>query len=153
MKLILYIFLTLALCSCSRNEKPDDENAVRKIVLDFQEDFNKGSFEKAETYATNDWVHINPGGGIDNGRESILKSVRGVHQSFLKGITMTTDSMEVRFIKPDVALVTAYHTMDDYMTPDSVKHVNQQQIKSYVIIKQDGKWMLTLDHNTIIQRQ
>jgi len=66
---------------------------------------------------------------------------------------MTTDSMRVRFIVPDVALVTAYHSVDDFTTPDNVRHTGLQQIKSYVIVRQGGKWLLTLDQNTNIQRQ
>jgi hypothetical protein len=62
-----------------------------------------------------------------------------------------TDSMQVRFIRPDVALVIAYHTIDDYITPDNVKHANQQNIKSYIIIKEDGKRLMAFDHNNIVQ--
>ena len=153
MKFIPYFFLTLVLYSCARTVKQADEDSVRKVVLEFQEDFNDGSFKRAEIYATNDWVHINPGGGVDIGRENVLKLVRGVHQTFLKGVSITTDSMNVRFITPEVALVTAYHPIDKYTTPDSVTHVNERQIKSYVLVKQGGKWLLTLDHNTVIQRQ
>jgi uncharacterized protein (TIGR02246 family) len=153
MKPILYLLLSLTLYSClGKASSQDDEDAVRKIVLDFQEDFNEGSFKKAETYTTNDWIHIHPLGGIDIGRKPVLRTVREVHQSFLKGITMTTDSMQVRFIRPEVALVIAYHTLDDYITPDNVKHVNQQNIKSYIIIKEDGKWLMAFDHNTIVQQ-
>lgn len=65
---------------------------------------------------------------------------------------MTTDSMNVRFVTPEVAIMTAYHTMVNYITPDSLRHINEQQIKSYIGLKQVGKWFLTLDHNTIIQR-
>jgi uncharacterized protein (TIGR02246 family) len=153
MKITLYILVSLTLYSCSgKASSQADEEAVMKIVLDFQEDFNEGSFQKAETYTTNDWIHIHPGGGMDIGREPVLRTVREVHQSFLKGITMTTDSMQVRFIRPDVALVIAYHTIDDYVTPDNVMHVNQQNIKSYIIIKEDGKWLMAFDHNTIVMQ-
>ncbi|MCC5930739.1 MAG: SgcJ/EcaC family oxidoreductase [Cyclobacteriaceae bacterium] len=153
MKPILYILVPLTFYSCSgKVSSQADEEAVREIVLDFQDDFNEGSFLKAETYTTNDWIHIHPLGGMDIGREPVLRTVREVHQSFLKGITMTTDSMQVRFIKPDVALVIAYHTIDDYITPDNVKYVNQQQIKSYIIIKENNKWLMAFDHNTIVQR-
>jgi uncharacterized protein (TIGR02246 family) len=125
---------------------------VKQIVLEFVEDFNNGSFKKAEVYATDDWVHIHPGGGINIGKEDVLRLVRDVHQTFLKGVSMTTDSMNVRFIKPEVAIVTAYHTLSPYTTPDSITHTNERNIKSYVLVKQDGKWLMTLDHNTTIQR-
>jgi uncharacterized protein (TIGR02246 family) len=152
MKFIPYVFLLLILYSCSSTINQADEDSVKKVVLEFQEDFNDGSFKRADSYATSDWVHINPGGGIAIGKDNVLKEVRGVHQTFLKGVSITTERMNVRFIKPDVALVTAFHAVDNYTTPDSAAHVEERQIKSYVLVKQDGKWLLTLDHNTIIQR-
>lgn len=151
MKPSFCIVLFLICASCSYNSDQSEEDAVKKVVLDFQEDFNEGSFEKAEKYAAEDWIHINPGGGMDVGKENILKGVRGVHQSFLKGVTMTTDSMNVRFVTLDVALATAYHTMDNYTTPDGKLHENERQIKSYVVVKKNGTWLLMMDHNTIIQ--
>jgi len=152
MKSIHFVLLILAFYSCSKAVNQADADSVKKVVLQFQEDFNDGSFKKAEIYATSDWVHINPGGGINIGKESVLKDVRGVHQTFLKGVSITTDSINVRFITPEVALVTAYHPIDKYTTPDSVMHVNERHIKSYVVVKKNGKWLLTLDHNTVIQR-
>ncbi len=151
MKRLLFTLLILILYACSNKVTEVDEESVKKVVLDFVDDFNDGSFKNADNYTTIDWDHINPGGGIDIGRESTLKGVRAVHQSFLKGVSMTTDSMKVRFVSPEVALVTAYHSIDTYVTPDSVIHENERQIKSYVIVKQGGKWLLTLDHNTSIR--
>jgi uncharacterized protein (TIGR02246 family) len=142
---------SVILHSCSATVSQKDEDSVKKVIFEFKEDFNDGFFKRAEIYATNDWIHINPRGGIDVGKENVLKLVRGVHQTFLKGVSMTTDSMNVRFITAEVALVTTYHPIDKYTTPDNVTHVNERQIKSYVLIKQDRKWLLTLDHNTMIQ--
>jgi uncharacterized protein (TIGR02246 family) len=151
MKRLLVTLLVLILYACSNKVTQADEESAKKVVLDFVDDFNDGSFKNADNYTTIDWDHINPGGGIDIGRESTLKTVRAVHQSFLKDVSMTTDSMKVRFVSPEVALVTGYHSIDTYVTPDSVRHENERQIKSYVIVKQNGKWLLTLDHNTSIQ--
>jgi uncharacterized protein (TIGR02246 family) len=151
MKHFQIFMLPFLLGSCSTQTTQNDEDAVKQVVLDFQEDFSNGTFKKAEFYATTDWEHINPLGGSVRGREAVLQSVRDVHQAFLKNVSITTDSMKVRFIKPEVALVTAYHSIDNYITPDSVKHFNERHIKSYVLVKQNGKWLMTLDHNTIIQ--
>lgn len=128
-----------------------DKESVQKLVLAFQEDFNEGSFKNAMAYSTPDWRHINPGGGIDRGRDSVLKTVRAVHQSFLKGVTMSIESMEIRFITPDVAIANVVHKVGMYITPDGVKHENERHIKTYVAVKKKSTWLLVQDHNTIIQ--
>ena len=131
--------------------KSKDKEAVKKVILAFQEDFNDGSFKKAASYTTNDWEHINPLGGVDKGRDEVLKTVRSVHQSFLKGVTMAVDTMSIRFITPDVAIADAVYKISAYTTPDGIKHENEKQIKTYVVVKKKGKWLLTHDHNTIMQ--
>lgn len=145
--LTIAIFITLV----GKAQRSQDTEAVKKVVLAFQEDFNEGRFNKAPAYTTSDWEHINPGGGIDKGRDSVLKVVRAVHQTFLKGVTMTIESMDVRFLTPDVAIADVIHQVTPYTMPDGVRHENERQMKTYVVVKQKGKWLLTHDHNTIIQ--
>ena len=128
----------------------DDEQLVREVVKAFVADYNNGDFKNAPTYTTADWVHINPGGGITRGRDKVLKEVRAIHKTMLKGVSITIESMTVHFVTPDVAF-DAVHTSDSYVTPeDGVKHGNERQIKTYLIVKRNGKWLLALDQNTII---
>jgi len=69
----------------------------------------------------------------------------------LKGVSITIESMTVRFVTPDVALVDAVHKSDSYVTPeDGVKHEDERQMKTYVVVKHNSKWLLALDQNTII---
>ena len=62
---------------------------------------------------------------------------------------MKLESMEIRFPVPNVAIAIVVHQMDNYTTPDGVQHKNEKHMKSYIIVKQNGKWLLTLDQNTI----
>jgi uncharacterized protein (TIGR02246 family) len=64
---------------------------------------------------------------------------------------MTIERMSIRFIRPDVALADVIHKVTSYTTPDGVKHENERHIKTYVVVKQKGKWLLTHDPNTIVQ--
>ena len=151
MKAFLLLTTMSFLSFLSKGQSSQDKEAVKKVVITFQEDFNDGSFKNAAAYSTTDWKHINPGGGIDKGRDSVLKTVRAVHQTFLKGVTMLIESMDIRFITPDVAIADVIHKVDNYTTPDGVKHENERHIKTYVVVKKKGKWLLAQDHNTVIQ--
>jgi uncharacterized protein (TIGR02246 family) len=90
---------------------------------------------------------------LTKGRDSVLKLVRAVHQTFLKGVTMKIESMNIRFVAPGVAIADVIHQVDNYITPDGAHHENERHIKTYVLVKQRGKWLLTQDHNTIILPQ
>ena len=116
-----------------------DTLMIKKVVNAFQDDFNEGSFRNAAAYTTLDWVHINPLGGIDKGRENVLKVVRPVHQAFLKGVTMIIEAMEIRYITSNVAIADVIHKIDNYTTPDGVQHKNERHIKTYILVKEKLK--------------
>ena len=63
---------------------------------------------------------------------------------------MRIESMETRFLTPDVAISDVIHVMGNYTTPDGKKHENERHIKTYVLVKKSGKWLLAQDHNTVI---
>ena len=134
-----------------KGQSSQDKEAIKKVVIAFQDDFNEGTFKNAEAYSTSDWRHINPGGGIDKGRDSVLITVRAVHKTFLKGVTMQIESMDIRFLTADAAIADVIHKVDTYTTPDGVRHENERHIKTYVVVKKKGRWLLAQDHNTVIQ--
>jgi len=151
MKVFLLSCLISFLSFNYNGQSRGDERLVREVVKSFVNDYNNGDFKNASFYTTSDWVHINPGGGITRGREDVLKEVRAIHQSMLKGVRITIDTMTTRLLTADVAIVNAVHTSDTYISPeDGVKHENEKQMKTYVVVRQKGKWLLTLDQNTIV---
>jgi uncharacterized protein (TIGR02246 family) len=99
-------------------------------------------------YATEDWNHINPYGGRDRGREATLKTVRGVHQTFLKGTTDAIENMDIRFAAQDVAVGTVTSVTSPFTSPDGVKHGVERYIRTFVVVKRGGRWLLMQDHNT-----
>jgi uncharacterized protein (TIGR02246 family) len=150
MKTYLLFLLLITLSKPTIGQESKDSQLVKNVVLAFQNDFNDGEFKKVETYTTDDWEHINPGGGITKGRKAVLEEVRAVHQTFLKGVTMVIESIEIRFLTSNVAIAKVIHKITSYELPQGVKHENERQMKTYIIIKKGKKWWLTLDQNTVI---
>ena len=151
MKTLFTLIIISFLSFVGKGQSSQDKKAIKIVVIAFQNDFNDGGFKNAEAYSTSDWRHINPGGGIDKGRDSVLMTVRAVHQTFLKGVTMQIESMDLRFLTADAAIADVIHKVDTYTTPDGVRHENERHIKTYVVVKKKGRWLLAQDHNTIIQ--
>ena len=102
------------------------------------------------SYTTTDWVHITPVGRITKGRDEVMKELRPLCQTILKGVSLTVESSTVRFLSPTVAIANVVHTCSDYEFPQGVKHHNERHMKTYVIVKTRDGWLLTLDQNTII---
>jgi hypothetical protein len=100
-----FIVITLISAVPTAAQGKDKEAEVRSTIEAFYSAFND-AFSKPADYAAEDWNHINPFGGRTRGREAVLKEVREVHQSFLKGTTENIESMDIRFATSDVAIGT-----------------------------------------------
>ena len=151
-KCYLLIFVAIFLSSTSFGQNAQDERLVKNVVLAYQDDYNDGGFKNVESYTTKDWEHINPIGGITKGRDEVMKELRPLCQTILKGVTLTVESDTIRFLSPTVAIANVVHRCSDYEFPQGVKHHNERHMKTYVIVKRQNKWLLTLDQNTIIVR-
>jgi hypothetical protein len=121
--------LFLVLPPSSQGE--DSEAAVRIPIQAFNKAFNEGFVGPAD-YATEDWNHINPLGGRDRGREVTLKTVRAVHQTFLKGATESIDDIDVRFASEDVAVATVTSTSNPFTSPDGVKGLEWRETSGHL---------------------
>ncbi len=152
MKLLPATVITLAVLSMATAQTPHDEKQVRQVVQSFYDAFNAHAFDRAAEFTTDDWTHINPGGGWKKGREAVLKELKEVHSTFLKGVTDTPEEMSVRFAAHDVAVVTVPSRVGTYITPDGVRHENERQIRTFVVVRRAGKWLIMQDQNTIRSR-
>ena len=125
---------------------------MRQAVQSFYDAFNTNGFGLAAEYTTEDWYHINPFGGRTRGRAAVLKELKEVHSTFLKGVSDTIEDMDVRFAAPNLAVVTVTSRMSTFTTPDGVRHENERHIRTFVVVKRSGRWLIMQDQNTLIGR-
>lgn len=145
---ILLLVMTLLSAIGFQAQSSNQETAVRKAVQSFYDAFNSHDFAHVPEFTTEDWTHINPLGGWTRGRDAILKELKQVHSTFLKGVTDTVEEMEVKFATPDVAIVTVPSRTTSYTTPDGVRHENQRQIRTFILVHRNGHWLIMQDQNT-----
>ena len=144
--LAIGIAITLSLAAQGRSE----EATVKAAVQAFYATFNAHAWDKAAEFATEDWNHIDPFGGRTRERAGTIQDLRRVHSTFLKGVSDTVESMDVRFATADVAVVTAVSRMSTYTPPSGKPHVNERYIRTFVVVKRGGRWQIMQDQNTIV---
>ena len=149
MRVVLSAVIGMCCVACVVGQTARNEKQVRKTVQAFYDAFSSDDFSRAPEYTTEDWNHINPFGGWNRGRAAVLKDVNEVHSTFLKGVTDTPEEMSVRFATADVAVVTVPSRVSTYTTPDGVKHENERQIKTFVVVRRKGRWLIMQDQNTV----
>jgi uncharacterized protein (TIGR02246 family) len=150
-----YSLFLMAICvsTVSVAQTAKDKQAVKNVIAAFQDDFNEGTYKNVNNYTTTDWEHINPIGGQTIGRDAVLKELLPLHQTILKGVTMSTENTTIRFLAPTVAMVNVVHKIGDYELPAGVKHHDEHHMKTYIVVKKQGRWLLTLDQNNVIVPQ
>ncbi|HQU85065.1 MAG TPA: SgcJ/EcaC family oxidoreductase [Pyrinomonadaceae bacterium] len=148
-KILILVLCIFALAACQQSVNSEAE--VKQVIEKYFEAFNTHSLAANDEITTEDWYHINPSGGWNRGRAETVKLLRDVHSTFLKDVKMKLEDLDIRFATPDVAVVTVMNSIDNYTLPNGEKHENEQQIKTIVVVRRDGKWRIIQDQNTIIK--
>ena len=130
-------------------QRTADEREVRAAIGAFYAAFNSHSFDRIAKHTTEDWVHIGPVGVVRRGRVAVLEALKQVHSTFLKGVTDTPEEVDVRFATSDVAVATVPSRMTSFTSPDGVRHENEGRIRTFVVVKRGGRWLIMQDHNTV----
>jgi uncharacterized protein (TIGR02246 family) len=113
----------------------EDESAIRALL----------ETQSPERYAADaDWT--NAFGNRLHGREEIAKFFDKLHHdpNFTAGkATPSTDKSDVRFVRPDVAVVYEYIERVGQIDPTVNKPMPTRKIHvQYVLSKEDGKWLI-----------
>ena len=143
------IFL-LAMAMATPARTPGSETTVRQTVQAFYAAFNAHGFDHAADFTTDDWNHVNPYGGRTHGRAEVLRELHQVHGTFLKGVSDNIEKMDVRFAGKDAAVATVTSRMSSFTSPDGIRHVNEQHIRTFVLARHGARWLIMQDQNTVV---
>ncbi|HYG80706.1 MAG TPA: SgcJ/EcaC family oxidoreductase [Pyrinomonadaceae bacterium] len=126
-----------------------DEAAIRENVRKMEEGWNtKNATLFAEPYAEDgDGVAI--GGFVGKGRELIEKVHWGMFKGDFKDSTIALKVRQLRFLRPDVALVQIDNT-NTFRQGSQVKH-EYKSVITLVMTKEAGRWKIASFQNTIAE--
>lgn len=141
---------------------PRDEEQVRQTVSGFVDAWNRHDMDAFGKLFAPDADFVNVAGDWWQGREAIQREhayshgaipvdtagepVR--HYGIFKTSTLRFPRMEVRFLRTDVAVVhVSMELLGDTRTPNA-----RQTTATFVLTRQDGKWLIAAAQNTEIHR-
>lgn len=150
MKSLIMAIVILAIPMAATAQTPSSETSVRQTVQAFYAAFNAHGFSHAADFTTDDWNHINPYGGRTRGRTAVLKELHEVHGTFLNGVSDNIEKLDVRFAGRDAAVATVTSRMSTFTSPDGIKHVNEQHIRTFILTKRGARWLIMQDQNTVV---
>lgn len=126
-----------------------DEAAIAEGVRKMEEGWNtKNAALFAEPYAE-DGDGVAVGGFVVRGRDVIEKVHQGMFRGDFKDSTIALKVKQLRFLRPDVALVQIDNT-NTFREGPQVKH-EYKSVITLVMTKEAGRWKIASFQNTIAE--
>lgn len=128
-----------------------DEEAIRKVILDGIEAFNRHDAKAGTVFFTEDADFVTVYGRWSRGAAEIERSRKERFETALKEAKIKLLDLRVRFIKPDVAIAHETHELSGMSGPKGEKMPTLRELSIRVLLKQQGKWLITAFHNTVVR--
>jgi len=129
---------------------PEDESAIRAVIVEMTEGFNKHDAVASSRMYTADADFTNVAGMQAEGVVEIEKFLASGFQSRLKAATQKTMNVTIHFIRPDVAIVHVTNQISGFLAPDGSVEPPHNELSMRVFQKDNGIWRVGAFHNTTV---
>jgi uncharacterized protein (TIGR02246 family) len=126
----------------------DDESAVRNVLAEYTVSWNRHDTAALGRLFTENCDYVNIAGVHWKGVQEIVQRHAELFQNRLKTAVETLTGAEVRFSAPDVALVHATWDVTGWSHPTGEAVPVLKEITTMVMVKTNGKWLITAFQNT-----
>ncbi len=134
--------------------RPKDEAAVREMVSAFHEAANKHDARALAAFFAPDADFTNVVGMSAHGRRAIEEFHRPLFEGdtsrgnpSFKNSVFRSDSVKVRFLRPDVASVDVRWTLTGSIAPDGRALGPRKGLLNLVVTEGEGTWQVAVMHN------
>jgi uncharacterized protein (TIGR02246 family) len=129
-----------------------DSLAIKKSVHSFEVAFNAHDAKALASLFTLNGEFTNVVGASAKGRKAIedfhapMFAGKPGYFSF-KNSTLKNEVPKISVIKPDIASVDIFWSMDKCYLPDGTESKNRRGLVTFLMVKQNGEWGIAVMHN------
>ena len=128
--LVQIFILATTLTAGAQQPAASEEQAVRDVLARFYAGWNEHDADKMVSIYAEDIDHIDVFGEWQKGRATLRTELARLHAGPLRTSQKTYKVEKIRFLKADVAIVQV-----------SSRSINGENIGTYVMAKQEGRWL------------
>jgi uncharacterized protein (TIGR02246 family) len=136
--------------SAEESARSADEEAIRSSVRERIESFNRHAASGSAGF-TPDADFVNVFGAWTRGPAEIEKFRKERMETVLREAQITMLDLRIRFVRPDVAVVHELDEMSGVLGADGKKLPPHRELSLRVMVKEQGKWLTTAVHNTVVR--
>ena len=128
----------------------DDESAVRALVNEFANTWNRHDMKAMHELDTEDVEWINVVGHYWRGKATVYKGHVAIHKGMYATTSASVESATVRSITPTVAIAVATMHFVPSLDPRYPWVAAAKTRASFTMVKRDGIWKIAHFQNTVI---
>jgi uncharacterized protein (TIGR02246 family) len=143
-------FLVTALHSLAQNHKTYNAKnlaALKLLPVKWEQYWNSHNMDSMGTMLREDVDFVNVAGVWLKGKADAVEDHRQKHLTMFKTSVWTTDSVDVKYIKKDVAVLHINWGLSGDFDPDGTPRQPRNGIFTWVVTKENGQWLLAAVHN------
>jgi uncharacterized protein (TIGR02246 family) len=127
-------------------DRTGDDAAIKRVAAQYVEYWNRHEFAKTAELRTEDSENVNVVGQRST-RADIVKGGPSYYQQAFGNSTIHDTVISIKYLKPDVAAVDLAWDMTGAKCPDGSDASYRVGLKSLVMTKIRGKWLIAIFHN------
>ena len=129
-----------------------EELEIKTLLLQIIERFNGKELRPPENPGfTQDADFVNVEGRWMKGVDEIRRVHSSARTAWLKDAKIKLIELDIRLIRPDVAVVHQLHEMSGSRHPDGTLLPPHQQISTRILVKERNAWITTAFQNTMVK--
>lgn len=129
-----------------------DLAALKLLPVKWEQDWNRHDMEAMGTMLRNDVDFVNVAGIWMKGKQAVVRDHKQKHQGIVfKNSVWTTDSVAIKYIKPDLAILHIGWGIKGDNDPDGTARIPRHGIFTWMVSKDKGEWQLLAVHNVNIR--
>ena len=128
-----------------------DLAALQALPATFQRCWNSHNMDSMGTMLTDDVDFINVAGTWLRGKTATVDDHKDSHSMMFKNSVFSTDSVNIRYVKPDLAIIHFGWGIKGDLDPDGTPRKPRHGIFTWIAIRQKGKWLLLVASNVNIR--
>jgi uncharacterized protein (TIGR02246 family) len=151
---LIPVIIFLVTTGCEQDQKHNqeqDEQAIRNIILQMTNGFNKHDADAATEMYTSDADFVNVRGDKYTGAAEIRQKLAAIFSTRAKNAILKTQNVTIRFIDRELAFAHVTNELSGLIDTAGVNLPSHRELSIRVFIKESDNWRVAAFHNTMIK--